>query len=92
MIVRIATEGQYRLGSASLDRLNEIDDKLMVAVEGNDESAFGRLLGEMLGVVRKDGRPIGADEIVESDIILPPSDATLEEVRAMFEADGLIPG
>ncbi len=32
MIVRIATEGQYRVNSALLDRLNELDNRLIQLV------------------------------------------------------------
>lgn len=85
MIVRISTEGQFRVGSAALDRLNEIDNKIMVAVQGNDEAAFGRLLDEMLAVARVDGTPVPAEEITESDIVLPPPDTTLEEAVHLFE-------
>ena len=91
MIVRIATEGQFRVSSTALDRLNEIDNRLTVAVEGNDEAEFCRLLGEMLGVVRQEGEPVPDVEIVESDIVLPPSDTTLDEARHLFAPDGLIP-
>ena len=92
MIVRIATEGQFRVSSTALDRLNEIDGKLLAAVEGNDETAFCRLLGEMIGVVRQEGQPVPDAEIVESDIVLPPSDTSLDEARHLFAPDGLIPG
>ena len=31
------------------------------------------------------------EEIVGSDVIIPPSDLTLEEARELFSGDGLIP-
>jgi hypothetical protein len=92
MIVRISTEGQYRVNSAALDRLNEIDAKLMVTVEENNEIEFCRLLGELLDVVRREGRPVPIEEIVESDIVLPPPDTSIEEARHLFQPDGLVPG
>lgn len=92
MIVRIHAEGQYRLGGADLDRLNEIDNQVVAAVEDGDEAAFRRLLGEMLAYVRQQGRPLPADELMESDIILPSDDLTLPEARRVFTGEGLIPG
>ena len=92
MIVRIATEGQFRVGSAALDRLNEIDNTLMAAVAADDGAGFSRLLGELLAVVRGKGQPVATAEIVESDIILPPPDTSLAEARHLFQVDGLIPG
>jgi hypothetical protein len=32
------------------------------------------------------------DTLQDSDLILPPSDATLDEVRQLLADDGLIPG
>jgi hypothetical protein len=33
-----------------------------------------------------------ADALDESDLILPPPDATIDEVRELLSDDGLIPG
>lgn len=92
MIVRISTEGQYRLSSSALDRLNEIDGRMVDAAARADEEAFLRLLDEMLALVRAEGTPIPPDEIVESDIILPPPDTSMEEARELFQGEGVIPG
>ena len=46
----------------------------------------------MLAKVRSDGEELADEELVESDVILPSSDATVEDVRAMLKSDGLIPG
>ena len=92
MIVRISTEGQYRLSSSALDRLNEIDGRMVDAAARSDEETFMRLLDEMLALVRSEGIPIPSDEIVESDIILPPPDTSMEEARELFQGEGVIPG
>ena len=91
MIVRIATEGQYEVGSDTVDRLNEIDARLMTAVQDNDEAEFSRLLADLMSLVRKDGRMVPTGQIVESDVILPPPDTSVEEARRLFAVDGLIP-
>ncbi len=86
MIVRISSEGQYRIGSATLDRVNDIDRELVSAVAGNDEAAFCRYLQEMVDVVRLEGQPVPPEQIVESDLVLPPPDTSLEEARALCAA------
>ncbi len=91
MIVRIATEGQYQIDSDTVDRLNEIDTQLMTAVQNNDEVEFERLLADLLGMVRQSGRAVPTGQIVESDLILPPPDTSIEEARRLFTVDGLIP-
>jgi hypothetical protein len=40
MIVRIATEGQYRLTEEQLPRLHELDPELVVAAESADAELF----------------------------------------------------
>jgi hypothetical protein len=45
----------------------------------------------MLELVASDGRALPEDELVESDVILPPRDVTFEEARREFTGEGLIP-
>lgn len=92
MIVRILTEGQYRVESALYDQLNALDNALVEAVAQRDENRFRALLNELLDTVRRHGIPVSADEFVESDVILPPPDTTLEEAEHLFSGDGLLPG
>lgn len=92
MIVRILGEGQYDVADNAVDRLNELDAQVEAAVEAEDRAAFGDALAELLTVVRTVGVPHDAESIDVSDVVLPPSDATLEEVRAQLSDDGLIPG
>lgn len=89
MIVRIATEGQFRVGGATLGRINEIDARLLTALKENDGARFSSAMGELMAVVRGEGQPVAADELVESDLILPPPDASIEEARRLFGVDGL---
>ena len=92
MIVRIATEDQYELPDEDAQRLNELDNQAVSAVEAGDEQRFHELWEQMLALVQTDGTPLPDDELVESDVILPPRDTTLEEARADFTGEGLIPG
>ena len=92
MIIRILTEGQYDVADHALDRLNELDSTLEAAVEAGDEAAFASALTELLDGVRTVGVAHPADSLDESDLILPPADATIDQVREMLNEDGLIPG
>lgn len=91
MIVRISGEGQYELPDADAQRLNDLDNQAVAAVESGDESKFTELWRQILDLVSSDGRELGDDDLVESDIILPPRDSTFEEAKADFSGDGLIP-
>ena len=91
MIVRISGEAQYRLPDEDAQRLNELDNQTVTAVEAGDESRFRELWDQMLSLVTTDGSEVPTDELVESDVILPPRDISLEEARADFSGEGLIP-
>jgi hypothetical protein len=91
MIVRISGEGQYEVADDQRERLNELDNEAVAAVEAGDEAKFKELWGKMLDLVSNECRPLPDDELVQSDVILPPRDTTFEEARAEFSGDGLIP-
>ncbi|HKP20769.1 MAG TPA: hypothetical protein VJT68_04590 [Thermoleophilaceae bacterium] len=91
MIVRISGEGQFRLPDEDSDRLNELDNRAVSAVEEGDETGFKELWSQMLELVASDGNELDDDELVESDVILPPRDITFDEARGEFTGDGLIP-
>lgn len=92
MIVRILGEGQFDVTDEALATLNELDAAVEAAVAAADEDAFRGALEALLTGVREHGSAHAADSLDESDLILPPSDATIDEVRAMLNDDGLIPG
>jgi hypothetical protein len=92
MIVRILGEGQFDVEDGDLERLNAFDAAVESAVEAGDEAAFREALTALHDGVRASGTEHAADSLDESDLVLPPVDATLEEVRELLTGDGLIPG
>jgi hypothetical protein len=92
MIIRILGEGQLSVDNAETAALNELDAVLASAVDAGDEAAFRRALNELLTRVRAVGKPTPADSLEPSELILPPEDASLAEVRQMMTDEGLIPG
>ena len=92
MIVRISSEGQYNLPGSYIDRLNEIDNALVEAVEAENQADYEVLLKQMLDLVRENGDPVPDDELVESDLILPEPDLPLREAEELFVGEGLLPG
>ena len=91
MIVRISGEGQFRLPDEDASRLNELDNEAVAAVEAGDQARFAELWGQMLDLVASDGNGLPDEELVESDVILPPRDITFEEAAGEFTGEGLIP-
>jgi hypothetical protein len=92
VIVRIMTEGQFRLEDGDMDRLNELDNVCVAAVDGGDREGFQVAFAQLLALVREHGTPIDDDDLVGSDVLVPPPDTSFEEAAADFTGDGLIPG
>ena len=92
MIIRISSEGQYNLPGSFIDQLNDIDNLLVEAVEADDLGRYEILLKQMLDLVRESGTPLPLDELVESDLILPEPDLTMQEAKELFTGEGLLPG
>lgn len=91
MIIRIQGEGQYRLADAELEEINRLDAVLEAALAAGDDGV-AEALAALLAEVRTAGAELADDELVESDVILPASDATADELRQMLGDDGLVPG
>jgi len=92
VIVRIATEDQYKVPDDVAERLNALDNDAVAAVVAGDEPRFRELFDQMLALVRSEGRVLDEDVLHGSDVILPPPDTTFAEAAAEFSGDGLIPG
>ena len=92
MILRILGEGQFEIDEDKIEELNRLDDQLIGAVESGDEESFRLALNDLLVEVRAAGRPVPDEYLGESDLILPGSDATVDEVQALLGDEGLIPG
>ena len=91
MIVRLMGEGQYRVDDGLREQLNELDDRAQAAMEADDEPGLDEMLDDMWQLVRDRGERLPDDDLSASDVIVPPSDLTLEETRKLFSDDGLIP-
>ncbi|ADE13430.1 hypothetical protein Nhal_0227 [Nitrosococcus halophilus Nc 4] len=92
MIIRIMSEGQYRMPSGHLDQLNDLDAQVVLAVAQGDQAHFQTTYAQMLDFVRQQGEPVAATELVESDVILPAPDLELKEAQQLFKGEGIIPG
>jgi hypothetical protein len=91
VIVRISSEGQFNLPDDVQARLNELDNEAVAAVEGGDEQRFHELFEQMIELVTGEGDPVPDDELVESEVIIPPRDLSFEEAKGEFTGEGLIP-
>ena len=73
------------------DRLNDLDNSVVEAVDAGDEDAFHERFEELLALVRAEGSPLDGDDLEGSDVILPPPDTSFVEASEEFTGEGLIP-
>ncbi|AKB54761.1 MULTISPECIES: PspA-associated protein PspAA [Methanosarcina] len=89
MIIRIMGEGQYRAPEALCDELNQIDNRIVVLVEEGKVEEFRSELARLISKIKEKGEPIEAEELLKSDIIVPPEDLSLEEAKDVFKGAGI---
>jgi len=90
MIVRIMGQGQYKVDSSLIKKLNVIDNRIVDHVTMKDRDGFKRELAKLISAVKEQGEPLDPVDIVQSDIIVPPEDLTFEEAEKIFSGHGLI--
>lgn len=91
MIARLLNEGQYRIDDDLLRELDALDEQALAALEAGDETELDARLDDMWRLVLERGERLPDDDLSPSDVIIPPADLTLEETRALFSEQGLIP-
>ena len=91
MIVRIFSDGQYRVPAEAHDELHELDNKTVAAIDADDQAAFTAAYSALIELIHSNGERLADDELTPSDLMLPPADITLEEARTEFTGEGLLP-
>ncbi|AKB81949.1 hypothetical protein MSBR3_1371 [Methanosarcina barkeri 3] len=92
MIIRIMGEGQYRAPETLCDDLNQIDNRILDLVEEGKADEFRKELSKLISEIKEKGEAIEAKEILQSDIIVPPEDLSIEEAKAVFKGSGIFEG
>lgn len=90
MIVRIQGEGQYELSDEARGHLDDLDVKLFQAVRTDNTESFGACLNNVVEYIESNGTPVPHDQLVPSDVILPASDTSLEEAKALLSDEGYL--
>ena len=92
MIVRIFTEGQYRVDDSHHAKLDELDDTVVAAVEGGDEDGYHAASRSSSTTCATNGEVLADDEL-ESLAGHPAAGRTSRSSRPAneFTGEGLIP-
>ncbi|MGA3360540.1 MAG: hypothetical protein ABSD82_00735 [Solirubrobacteraceae bacterium] len=91
MIVRIFSDGQYRIPDDAQARLHELDIATVNAIDADDQAGFASNYTALIELIHSNGERLADEELEPSDLMLPPADITLEEAREEFTGEGLLP-
>lgn len=91
-IVRVMGHGQFRVGNRTAKKISRIDNELIKIIElrKEGEKKYSRRVLDVLGLVKKDGVPLENNEIIQSDIIVPGADISIEEAKNLFTDQHLL--
>jgi len=92
-IVRIMGQGQFMIDNKILKKLDQIDNSIvqLVSNDRTDNTEFKKRLSELTDIVEKNSKQLDPKEIVQSDIILPSTDLSIEEAKRLFQGEGVVP-
>jgi len=92
-IVRIMGQGQFMIDNKILKKLNQIDNSIvqLVSNDRTDNTEFKKRLTELTDIVEKNSKQLDPKEIVQSDIILPSTDLSIDEAKRLFQGEGVVP-
>ena len=93
-IVRIMGKGQYKVNEETVKKINDIDNAIVQILQNADRSddrEFKTKIADLVQIIISKGQRLDDKEIVESDIIVPDSDISIDEAKKVFKGEGIIP-
>jgi len=92
-IVRIMGQGQFTVDNKTLRELSKVDSSMVQLVNSDrpDDAEFKKRLAQLTDIVEMTGKPLNPKEIIQSDIILPSVDLSVDDAKKLFKGEGVIP-
>jgi hypothetical protein len=92
-IVRIMGQGQFRINGDTIKRINEIDDAIVQILqnESKADEEFRTKVTEIVQTITLEGQKLDDKELIESDIIVPDIDISIDQAKRVFQGEGIIP-
>jgi hypothetical protein len=92
-IVRIMGQGQFTVDNKALRELSRIDNSIVQLVSNDrpNVTEFKKRLTQLTKIVEMTGKPLSPKEIIQSDIILPSVDLSIDEAKKLFKGEGVVP-
>jgi len=92
-IVRIMGQGQFTVDNKTLRELSKVDNSIVQLVSSDrpDDAEFKKRLAQLTDIVEMTGKPLNPKDIIQSDIILPSADLSVDDAKKLFRGEGVIP-
>jgi len=92
-VVRIMGHGQFTVDNKTLRELSRVDSSIVQLVSSDrpDDTEFKKRLSQLTKIVEMTGKPLSPNEIIQSDIILPSVDLSIDEAKKLFKGEGVVP-
>ena len=101
IIVRVSGQGQFKVNREILDRINDIDNSIVNLLENTDtdvdvnsikvkQKELNEKVNEIINLIRINGMPLDDKEIIQSQIMIPNPDISVDEAKKIFRGEGII--
>jgi hypothetical protein len=93
-IVRIMGQGQFRINEDTVKKINEIDDAIVQILQNEskaDDQECRAKVAEIVQTIKSKSQKLEDKELIESDIIVPDTDISIDEAKKVFQGEGIIP-
>ena len=101
IIVRVSGQGQFKVNREILDRINDIDNSIVNLLENADvnvddnsikvkQKDLNGKINEIINLIRTNGMPLDDKEIIQSQIMIPNPDISVDEAKKIFSGEGII--
>ena len=101
IIVRVSGQGQFKVNGETLDRINDIDNSIVNLLENTDldsdanstkakQKELNEKIIEIINLIRTNGMPLDDKEIIQSQIMIPSPDISVDEAKKIFRGEGII--
>jgi hypothetical protein len=101
IIVRVSGQGQFKVNREILDRINDIDNSIVNLLENTDtdvdvnsikvkQKELNEKVNEIINLIRTNGMPLDDKEIIQSQIMIPNQDISVDEAKKIFRGEGII--
>ena len=101
IIVRVSGQGQFKVNREILDRINDIDNSIVNLLENADvnvddnsikvkQKDLNGKINEIINLIRTNGMPLDDKEIIQSQIMIPNPDISVDKAKKIFSGEGII--